>query len=79
MAFLITNTQEVLRRKPGAIHPVIRVHLAQDGNWSVTRKPKTFLRREAAQEFLLKEGLAEGRHEDSEENLVNTIAIEEDC
>lgn len=74
--FIITNTQEVLVGKPGAIYPVCKAYLSAENEWTVTKPAKEFASIEDARRFLEREGLAEGRHEDVESNRVNTITIE---
>lgn len=77
MAFIITNTQEALRRKPGAIHCTFKAYLDDEGEWTITRPAKTFATHEEALIYLRDGGLDLGRFEDEKGNTVNTIAIEE--
>ena len=71
--FIIRNTQTALCRELGQIYPVIVAYLSNRGDWTVTKKPKRFKTRAAAEAYIVRAGCVVGRNESVESNRLNVI------
>lgn len=75
--YIITNEQSALVRKPDKLYASYKGHLTPDGEWSIMGAPLTFSSAESATHYAEAEGCPVGRHEDTENNRLNVIAVEE--
>lgn len=66
--YIIRNTQTALRKEPRKIY-----YLSNRGDWTVTKKPRRFKTRKAAEAYVVRAGLIVGRNEDAEANQLNVI------
>ena len=71
--FIIRNTQTALYKELGKVCPAVVAYLSNRGDWTVTRKPRRFKTRKAAEAYIVRAGLTVGRNESPEDNQLNVI------